>query len=124
MPLTLFTRKRPQPDSRAVPIVLGITGHGDVRETDLPRLRQVVASIFESFARCYHHTPLLLLSSLAQPINYARLWHWKGTAGHRTAAFPSRGLSAVVLVRQRRSAPPVRWAAARLSGHSLCRAAA
>ncbi|SRR5712692_4600398 len=66
MPLKLFTRKRPQPDSRAVPIVLGVTGHRDVRDTDLPRLRQAVAAIFEAFARRYRHTPLVLLSSLAQ----------------------------------------------------------
>jgi hypothetical protein len=66
MPLKFFTRKRPQPDSRAVPIVLGVTGHRDVRDTDLPRLRQAVATIFEAFARHYRPTPLVLLSSLAQ----------------------------------------------------------
>jgi len=66
MPLKLFTRNRPRPDSRAVPIVLGVTGHRDVRDTDLPRLRQAVAAIFEAFARRYRHTPLVLLSSLAQ----------------------------------------------------------
>jgi hypothetical protein len=66
MPLKFFNTKRSQPDSRAVPIVLGVTGHRDVRDTDLSRLRQAVAAIFEAFARRYHHTPLVLLSSLAQ----------------------------------------------------------
>ena len=40
MPLKLFITKRPQPDSRAAPIVLGVTGHRDVREADVPRLRR------------------------------------------------------------------------------------
>src|SRR5712691_5323480 len=66
MPLKLFATKRPQPDSRAVPIVLGVTGHRDMREADVPRLRQAVASIFEGFVWRYRHTPLVLLSSLAQ----------------------------------------------------------
>lgn len=66
MPLTLFHRQRPQPDSRAVPIVLGVTGHRDVRDTDLSRLHNAVAAVFETFSRHYRHTPLVLLSSLAQ----------------------------------------------------------
>jgi hypothetical protein len=66
MPLTLFNRRRSPPDSRAVPIVLGVTGHRDVREADVPLLRQAVAAILETFARRYHHTPLVVLSSLAQ----------------------------------------------------------
>jgi hypothetical protein len=64
MPLKLFNTQRPQPDSRAVPIVFGVTSHRDVREADLPLLRQAVATIFEAFARQYRHTPLVLLSSL------------------------------------------------------------
>ena len=66
MPLTLFTRKPPPPDSRAVPIVLGVTGHRDVRQADVPRLRQAVSDIIKQFTRYYRHTPLVLLSSLAQ----------------------------------------------------------
>jgi len=49
-----------------VPIVLGVTGHRDVRDADLPRLRQAVAAILDAFVRQYRHTPLVLLSSLAQ----------------------------------------------------------
>ena len=66
MPLTLFTRQPPPPDSRAVPIVLGVTGHRDVRQADVPRLRQAVSDIITQFTRYYRHTPLVLLSSLAQ----------------------------------------------------------
>ena len=62
----LFDTKHPQPDSRAMPIVLGVTGHRDVRTVDLPRLRQSVADILDTFAHQYRHTPLVLLSSLAQ----------------------------------------------------------
>ena len=66
MPLKLFTTKRPLPDSRAVPIVLGVTGYRDLREVEVPRLRQAVTNIFKKFTRRYRHTPLVLLSSLAQ----------------------------------------------------------
>jgi len=66
MPLTLLAGKRSQPDSHAVPVVLGVTGHRDLREADKPRLWQAVAAILEAFSRRYRHTPLILLSSLAQ----------------------------------------------------------
>src|SRR5215471_15694943 len=66
MPLRFFNTQRPQPDSRAVPIVLGVTGHRDPRAADLARLQRAMAAICEDFARRYRHTPLVLLSSLAQ----------------------------------------------------------
>lgn len=62
----LFHRKPLQPDSRAVSIVLGVTGHRDLRTEDLPRLRQAVVDMLDTFARQSRHTPLVLLSALAQ----------------------------------------------------------
>ncbi len=59
-------RTRPPSDTRAVPLVLGVTGHRDLREVDVPRIRQAVGVILTQVARRSRHTPLVLLSALAQ----------------------------------------------------------
>jgi hypothetical protein len=49
-----------------LPLVLGITGHRDLREEDLPILEARVREVFQDFAARYPSTPLLLLSPLAE----------------------------------------------------------
>jgi hypothetical protein len=48
-----------------VPIVLGVTGHREIRPEDIPALRQAVADIFAEFRERHPHTPLRVLSALA-----------------------------------------------------------
>src|SRR5438094_7688168 len=58
----------PIPSARAacLPLVLGITGHRDLRDEDIPGLEAAVKAIFADLqARC-PNTPLMLLSPLAE----------------------------------------------------------
>jgi len=50
----------------AVPLVLGAAGHCDPRAEDAEALRQTLAELFRQFKSAYPHTPLVLLSSLAE----------------------------------------------------------
>jgi hypothetical protein len=50
----------------AVPIVLGVAGHRNLRRTDLPALEASLQAIFTQFRAAYPDTPLVLLSSLAE----------------------------------------------------------
>jgi hypothetical protein len=52
--------------SGPLPLVLGITGHRDLREQDGPRLEAAVTDIIGGLAKRYPHTPLTLLSPLAE----------------------------------------------------------
>jgi hypothetical protein len=49
-----------------LPLVVGVTGHRDLREGDYPALERRVREIFESLLRSYSHTPIILLSPLAE----------------------------------------------------------
>jgi hypothetical protein len=49
-----------------IPIVLGVTGHRDLREEDVPELEKKVDSIFDDLKTKYPHSPLILLSPLAE----------------------------------------------------------
>lgn len=49
-----------------VPLVLGITGHRDLRPGDVPALEAGVEAIFRDLAAKYATTPLVLLSPLAE----------------------------------------------------------
>jgi hypothetical protein len=49
-----------------LPIVLGITGHRDLRPEDLPPLKERLRELFRDLRREYPHTPLQLLSPLAE----------------------------------------------------------
>jgi hypothetical protein len=51
---------------RTIPIVLGVTGHLDIRAEDVERLRTSIADIFANLRGRYRHTPLVLLTSLAR----------------------------------------------------------
>jgi hypothetical protein len=50
----------------AVPIVLGVVGHRDVRPGDREVLKQTVKDILEEFQKAFLHTPLVMLSALAE----------------------------------------------------------
>jgi hypothetical protein len=49
-----------------LPLVVGVTGHRDLREGDYPVLERKVREVFESLIRSYPHTPIILLSPLAE----------------------------------------------------------
>ncbi|MDQ6929114.1 MAG: DUF4231 domain-containing protein [Candidatus Eremiobacteraeota bacterium] len=48
-----------------LPLVLGVTGHRDLREGDRARLFEVVAQILAGYRKRLPHTPIVLLSPLA-----------------------------------------------------------
>ncbi|MDX6289044.1 MAG: hypothetical protein QOH42_843 [Blastocatellia bacterium] len=50
----------------SLPLVIGVTGHRDLRAEDLSRLESVVRQIIEKFRNDLPHTPLVLLSALAE----------------------------------------------------------
>src|SRR4051794_536668 len=50
----------------AVPIVLGVVGHRDVRAEDRDALKSALTAIFRQFREAYGPTPLVVLSSLAE----------------------------------------------------------
>jgi hypothetical protein len=58
----------PFPDR--LPLVIGVTGHRDLRDDDLPKLEQEVAAIVATLRRDYlgnsPETPVIILSSLAE----------------------------------------------------------
>lgn len=50
----------------SLPIVIGITGHRDIRETDRSALRGLIKGVLEDFSTTYPYTPLVFLTSLAE----------------------------------------------------------
>jgi hypothetical protein len=50
----------------ALPMVIGITGHRDIRPEDVPMLENAVRQFFEKLTTDYPNTPLMLLSPLAE----------------------------------------------------------
>jgi F0F1-type ATP synthase assembly protein I len=58
-----FTSPRGLP---AVPLVIGVIGHRDVRPQDVEALEQELAKVFKQITAAYRHTPVVLLSSLAE----------------------------------------------------------
>ena len=50
----------------AIPIIIGVTGHRDLRPTDLPRLKDQVRAILSELRDHHRKTPLLVLSPLAE----------------------------------------------------------
>ena len=49
-----------------IPIVIGVTGHRDLRAADVPLLEGRVREIFHRLRKDHPHTPLLVLSPLAE----------------------------------------------------------
>jgi hypothetical protein len=60
--LTLPAREKYGP----LPLVLGVTGHRDLRPEDMPPLEAAVRRVLHELQRTHPHTPLLLLSGLAE----------------------------------------------------------
>ena len=56
----------PQTAWLQAPLVIGVTGHRDLRPEDVPHLEQKVKQIFQRFREHYPSTPLLVLSPLAE----------------------------------------------------------
>jgi hypothetical protein len=67
-----------QPSSRLsevkAPLVIGIAGHRDLRDEDLPTLSNAIKSIFLELKSQYKHTPLILLSALAEGADRLAAW--------------------------------------------------
>ncbi len=49
-----------------LPLVVGVTGHRDLVPDDAPRIVERVRALFEELSKSYAHTPLVLMSSLAE----------------------------------------------------------
>lgn len=52
--------------SDKLPLIIGVTGHRDLDATELPRIRDSVASWLQSMRRDYPELPLLVLTGLAE----------------------------------------------------------
>ena len=48
------------------PLVLGVTGHRDLREEDLPQLKSAVTRVLSDLKTTYRATPFILISGLAE----------------------------------------------------------
>lgn len=59
------SRPAGKPDVGPLPLVIGVTGHRDIRARDRPRLQDQVRGVLQSFVNHYPRTPVVLLSALA-----------------------------------------------------------
>jgi hypothetical protein len=59
-------RKQQEQGLRAIPIVLGIVGHRELREEDRPAIRAALEKVFSEMRAAYRHSPLVVLTSLAE----------------------------------------------------------
>ncbi len=57
---------KPVEAAGTIPIVIGVTGHRDIREEDVPDLKQAVKRELEKFQAQYPDSPFIMLSSLAE----------------------------------------------------------
>jgi hypothetical protein len=66
--MNMRQKKRTEPHLKAelIPLVIGVTGHRDLRPEDVPKLEKAVAEVFETLRKRYTNTPLLVLSPLAE----------------------------------------------------------
>ncbi len=55
-----------QRGSLVLPLILGVTGHRDLRPEDVPQIEARVREIFEGVQQQAPHTPLVVVSSLAE----------------------------------------------------------
>ena len=55
-----------KPDYHLIPLVLGVTGHRDLRPEDRDRLKDKVRSVLQDLQTEFARRPLLLLSPLAE----------------------------------------------------------
>ena len=63
-----ITEKLPghKPKTGPLPLAIGVTGHRNLREEDLPQLRELVRQLFRDLRAQAPHTPLEILSPLAE----------------------------------------------------------
>jgi hypothetical protein len=52
--------------SSRIPIVIGVTGHRDLRAGDVPRLEEITREILSDLKQRHPHTPIVVQSSLAE----------------------------------------------------------
>lgn len=52
--------------SQQIPIIIGVTGHRDLREQGLPELKCKISQLFDGLNKDYPNTPLVVLSPLAE----------------------------------------------------------
>lgn len=64
-PSSFLSRHVPEGGS-LLPLVVGVTGHRDLRDEDLPLLEEAVREIFREFHRRLPTTPIVLLTPLAE----------------------------------------------------------
>ena len=66
--MTNNARSSNTPDSppTSIPLIVGVTGHRDLMAEDVPRIRELVRSVLQTLKKKYPHTPLVLLSPLAE----------------------------------------------------------
>ena len=53
-------------NTNRIPLVIGVTGHRDLRDEDIPPLEEKVGEILAELKETYAKTPVVLLSSLAE----------------------------------------------------------
>ena len=73
-----------------LPLVVGVTGHRDLREEDREALENQVAKVFDDLKDRYSHTPLLLLSALAEGADRLVARVALGRGAHLVAPLPMR----------------------------------
>src|ERR1700722_8252716 len=56
---------RAAPEVGPLPLILGVTGHRDLRDEDIPRLTELVLAEYSELRTLYPSTPITLLSALA-----------------------------------------------------------
>lgn len=49
-----------------IPIMVGVTGHRDLRDEDIPRLRELICTQLKKLQRQYPHSGFIMLNSLAE----------------------------------------------------------
>src|SRR5262245_34928384 len=53
-------------ESLVLPLIVGVTGHRDLRAEDVPQLEAMVRKIFDEIQQQMPHTPLVVVSALAE----------------------------------------------------------
>src|SRR6476659_6435903 len=51
--------------TETLPVVVGVTGHRDVRQEDIAALEKLVGEFFQELRGKHPHTPIVVLSALA-----------------------------------------------------------
>jgi hypothetical protein len=58
----------------AIPIVIGVVGHRDIRVADQEALKTGLKQVFNEFREAYPHTPVVVMTSLAQGADSLAAW--------------------------------------------------